>query len=62
MDVGLNRGLRADVVADRVNAEPRVIERFYDKVNQLAGFRERREEHLDKLGLDENDDDQEETS
>jgi site-specific recombinase XerD len=48
----LNRGLRADVVADRVNASVDVIERYYDKVNQLDEFRERREQHLDKLGFD----------
>jgi len=55
----LNRGLRADVVAERVNASVDVIDRYYDKVNQLDEFRERRAHHLDKLGFDDIDDDDE---
>jgi site-specific recombinase XerD len=55
----LNRGLRADVVSDRVNASVDVIDRYYDKVNQLDEFRERREQHLDKLGFDDTTDEDE---
>jgi site-specific recombinase XerD len=51
----LNRGLRADVVAARVNASVDVIDRYYDKVSKLDEFRERREKHLDALGFDEED-------
>jgi integrase len=47
----LNRGLRADVVSERVNASVDVIDRYYDMVNQLDEFRKRREQHLDKLGF-----------
>jgi hypothetical protein len=50
----LNRGLRADIVSDRVNATVDVIDRYYDKINQLEEFRKRRAQHLDKLGIDEN--------
>lgn len=51
----LNRGLRADVVSDRVNATVDVIERHYDQARQLEEFRERREQHLDQLRIDEDD-------
>lgn len=52
----LNRGVRADVVADRVNASVDVIDRYYDKVTALDEFRERRADHLDQLGFDPHDD------
>jgi len=48
----LNRGLRADVVAKRVNASVEVIETHYDKASDIDEFRLRRERHLDKLGFD----------
>lgn len=54
----LHRGLSKDVVADRVNATIRVIERHYDQAQQLEEFRQRRAEHLDKLGIDDSDDEE----
>ncbi|MFB6161764.1 MAG: hypothetical protein ABEJ61_11425 [Haloferacaceae archaeon] len=55
----LHRGLSKDVVAARVNATIAVIERHYDQARQLEEYRERRAEHLDKLGIDdENEEDE----
>lgn len=51
----LHRGLPKDVVAARVNATIPVIERHYDQARQLEEFRERREQHLDRLSIDEED-------
>lgn len=55
----LNRGLRADVVSERVNATVEVIDRHYDQARQIEEFRQRREEHLDRLGLDDDQEDDE---
>jgi len=54
----LNRGMRADVVAERVNASVEIIEQHYDQASDLAAYERRREKHLKKLGFD--DDNQEE--
>lgn len=51
----LNRGLRSDIVSDRVNASVDVIEDYYDKVSQLEEFRERRAHFIDRLTLEEPD-------
>jgi len=51
----LNRGLRADVVAERVNASVDVIEIHYDKADPVEEFRQRRQRHLDKLDFHEGD-------
>jgi site-specific recombinase XerD len=53
----LNRGLRADVVAERVNATVEVIERHYDQARQFERYEQRRAEHLDRLGIDDEEDD-----
>lgn len=49
----LNRGLRADVVAKRVNASVDVIEVHYDKATPIDEFEARRQRHLNKLNFDE---------
>ena len=51
----LNRGLRADVVSERVNASVDVIETHYDKASPIDEFEQRRERHLNKLRFDEDD-------
>ncbi|RLM89585.1 site-specific integrase [Halobellus sp. Atlit-38R] len=51
----LNRGIRADVVAERVNASVGVIEQHYDKADPVEEFRHRRKRHLDKLDFGEED-------
>jgi len=45
----LNRGVPADVVAERVNASVDVIEAHYDKADSVTRYQKRREHHLDKL-------------
>lgn len=49
----LNRGMRADVVSERVNASVDIIETHYDKADPVQEFRQRRQRHLDKLGFTE---------
>ena len=51
----LNRGLRADVVAERVNASVDVIEQHYDRADEFDQFEERRRRHLQKLNFEEAD-------
>jgi len=51
----LNRGLRADVVSERVNASVDVIEQHYDKASPIDEFEQRRQRHLSKLALEEDD-------
>ena len=51
----LNRDLRADVVSERVNASVDVIEDHYDQASPLHEFQQRREQHLNKLRFDEDD-------
>lgn len=48
----LNRGLRPDRVADRVDATMETIDMFYDKTTQLEAFRKRRAADLKKLGFE----------
>lgn len=54
----LNRGLRADVVSERVNASVDVIETHYDKASPIDEFEQRRQRHLSKLQLDDGDQDE----
>ncbi|WP_253738014.1 tyrosine-type recombinase/integrase [Halohasta salina] len=58
----LDRGLRADVVAERVNASVEIIEQHYDQASDLAAYERRREKHLSKLGFQTEDDNEEETA
>ena len=51
----LNRGLRADVVSERVNASVDVIEAHYDQASPVDEFEQRRQRHLNKLRFDEDD-------
>jgi site-specific recombinase XerD len=53
----LNRGVPADVVAERVNASVDIIEAHYDKADSVTKFQKRREHHLDKLEDKETDND-----
>nr|WP_305148859.1 site-specific integrase [Halobellus inordinatus] len=48
----LNRGLRADVVSERVNASVEVIEQHYDQASPVDEFQQRRQRHLDKLDFE----------
>lgn len=48
----LDRGIRADVVGERVNASVEIIEQHYDQASDLAAYERRREQHLNKLGFD----------
>jgi site-specific recombinase XerC len=55
----LNQGLPIDVVAARVNANPRIIREFYDAAGSLEEFEERRSAARETLNLeDEQPDDQ----
>ncbi|WP_256403233.1 tyrosine-type recombinase/integrase [Halorubrum salinum] len=51
----LNRGMRADVVSERVNASVDVIEAHYDQASPVDEFRQRRQRHLKKLQFNEED-------
>lgn len=48
-----NQGVPADVVAKRVNASVRVIEKHYDKPDKRREMEERRRDHVDDLSFDE---------
>ena len=48
----LDRGLPIDLVAERVNAAPDTIRRYYDKSTELEKFRERRQRITTKLDID----------
>jgi len=48
----LNQGLPVDVVAARVNANPRIIREFYDAAGSLEEFEERRSTARETLDLD----------
>lgn len=52
----LNRGVPIEVVAERVNATVPVIERHYDQERQRQRYEKRRSEHLDRLDIDIDDD------
>lgn len=45
----LDRNIRADKVAERVNASVDVIEQHYDQASDVDAFEERRKEHINKL-------------
>jgi len=47
-----NRGVPADVVSRRVNSSVRVIEQHYDKPDEIEEMEKRRRQHLDRLGFD----------
>lgn len=47
----LDRGIRADVVAERVNASVEIIEQHYDQASDLDAFEKRRKNHISKLGF-----------
>jgi len=51
-----DRGVPMEVTAERVNASERVISRYYDKSTKRDKMNLRRRPHLDKLGIDEDDD------
>jgi site-specific recombinase XerD len=46
-----NRGVPADVVSRRVNSSVRVIEEHYDKPDEIEEMEKRRRQHLDRLGF-----------
>jgi site-specific recombinase XerD len=48
----LNRGIPIEVVAERVNATPAVIQRHYDKATKVERMEERRREHTDDLDIE----------
>lgn len=48
----LNRGIPADVVAERVNASVAIIEAHYDQADTVTKYEQRRKHHLDKLASD----------
>ncbi len=47
-----NQGMDAEVVARRVNASVRVIDKHYDLPTKREEFEQREAEHIDKLSLD----------
>jgi len=53
----LNSGLSWEAVADRVNSDPDTLRRYYDKATDREKLEERRREHLNKLDLEEEEDD-----
>lgn len=54
----LNQGLSVEQVAERVNASPKVIRRFYDKATQKEEFEERRQAASAALDIGGDDDDE----
>ena len=48
----LDRGVPIDLVAERVNAAPDTIRRYYDKSTELEKFRERRQNITTQLDID----------
>lgn len=52
----LNEGLSVEQVADRVNATPQVIRRYYDKATQKEEFEQRRRAASAALDIEESDD------
>jgi len=48
----LDRGVPIDLVAERVNAAPDTIRRYYDKSTELEKFRERRRNITTQLDID----------
>ncbi|WP_338738407.1 tyrosine-type recombinase/integrase [Haloplanus salilacus] len=54
----LNRGVPIEAVAERVNTSVRTLKRHYDQPTKREELEERRREHVDKLGFDEDEDDQ----
>jgi site-specific recombinase XerD len=52
----LNKGLSVEQVAERVNATPRVIRRYYDKATQKEEFEQRRRAASAALDIEESDD------
>ncbi|AFK19046.2 phage integrase/site-specific recombinase [Haloferax mediterranei ATCC 33500] len=49
----LDRGIPIELVAERVNAAPATIRRYYDKADELERFRERRQEIALELDIEE---------
>lgn len=47
-----NRGVPADVVSKRVNSSVSVIEQHYDKPDEIEEMAKRRRQHLERLGFD----------
>lgn len=54
----INRGLPLEVVSERVNASPSVIERFYDKATEREKMKERRHSYTSGLDISEESDDE----
>jgi site-specific recombinase XerD len=52
-----NRGVPADVVSQRVNSSVRVIEKHYDKPDEVKEMEKRRRQYLDRLDFDGQDGD-----
>lgn len=48
----LNNGVPLDVVAERVNASPAVIERFYDKAGKREKMEQRRRQYTEDLDVE----------
>ena len=48
----LDRGIPLEVVAERVNAAPETIKRFYDKATNLQKLEERRQQYTGDLDID----------
>jgi len=46
-----DRGVPMEVTADRVNASPKVIERYYDKATEKERMENRRREHVSDLDI-----------
>lgn len=49
----LNQGIPIEVVAERVNASPRVLRRFYDVAGPVESFEERRQDVAGRLAIGE---------
>ncbi|MEA5387265.1 site-specific integrase [Haloarculaceae archaeon H-GB11] len=52
----LNRGLPPEVVAARVNADPKIIELHYDQATQLERMKRRRQQYVPNLEVDYDED------
>jgi hypothetical protein len=47
-----------EVVAERVNTSVRTLKKHYDQPTNIEALEERRRDHIDRLGFDEEEDDE----
>ena len=54
----LNCGMPLEAVAERVNTSVRTLKKHYDRPTNIEALEERRRHHIDRIGLDKEEDDE----